>query len=602
MSDDEIVIGLTTIVVLGVGAQWIGRRLGFPSLLLLLPAGLAAGATDLVRPEELFGDTLFPLVTLLVALLLFQSGLDLRLEDLPRPARGPVLRLVTIGLAVTFGGATVALLLLADVPTYVAYVVGAILTVSGPTVVGPLLKVVRPRAPTGAVLSWEGTVLDPLGATLGVVVLNLVLASVQGSDVHPIFQMLGRLGLGVSVGVLGAAVLVFVLDRFLLTDDMEAAVAVLLAVLSFGAAEVLLSEAGLFATVTLGVVAANQRIVPTTRIKGFGETLEVLIIGILFILLGALVEVDDLVDDLPTILVLVAVLVLVVRPLAVAVSQLGTKLPWRDRALAGWMDPRGVVAAATAAQFAGVLDDAGIDTSSMLTIVFGVILGTGLVYGLSAPMVAGMLGVRAARPTGVALVGQQPWLLELGRCLQELGAEVLVLTAGRPEQVAERHASLPVVSVLETDEELRDHIASTPLASALVATEHAAAVSLVIAELIEVLGRSHVYVTPRKDGGSVERLVDEAFTPQPFAADVTLAEIERRVAAGADVQVYADGLPAGALPLAIVGDDGSVDLQPGMGRRRSEGPVVALVGGVPAPGAAPDAAPTSTTSPPPTVD
>ena len=579
MTENEALVGLASIVVLGVGAQWIGRRLNFPSLLLLLPAGLIAGATGIVEPEALFGETLFPLVTMLVALLLFQSGLDLRLEDLPRPARGPVVRLITIGLAVTFGGATAAVLVVTDVPTQVAYVLGAILTVSGPTVVGPLLKVTRPRSPTGAVLAWEGTVLDPLGATLGVVVLNLVLAANSDSDVHPVLQMLGRLGLGLVVGLLGAALLLFVLSRFLLTDDMEAAVAVLVAVLCFGVAELVLSEAGLFSTVVLGVVAANQRVVPIARIRGFGETLEVLIIGILFVLLGALVELRDLWDNLGAILVVVALLVLVVRPVAVGLSQLGTSLPGRDRALAAWMAPRGIVAAATVAQFAPSLDDAGLDSSLMSPIVFGVILGTGVVYGLSVRPVAALLRVSAPRPTGVALLGQRPWVLDLGRCLQDLGVDVTVLTARAPDEVAQEHERLPMISVLETDRELREHLDEAELATAVVATEHAAAVSLVVAELVEQLGRRHVMVLPRHEEGVVERVLDEAWTPQPFAPDMTLTELDRRVERGGHVAICRAGLPRGAVPLAAVGDDGVVDLRPGLHRRPPDGTLVALLEG-----------------------
>lgn len=296
LSENEIIIGLSTIIVFGVGAQWIGRRTGIPSLLLLLPAGLLAGDVfGLVEPVELFGDILNPLVTLLVALLLFQSGVQLRLQELPRDARGSVARLVSIGLAITFAGATAAVALFLDVPAELAFMTGAILVVSGPTVVGPLLDVVRPREPTGKVLLWEGTVLDPVGAILGVVVLNVVLAS-GGGGVHPVLQMLGRLGVGLAVGLIAAGLLVFVMSRFLLTANMEAAVGLLFATAAFAVADVTLSEAGLFATVTLGFVVANQRVVSTRSIKGFGETLEVLIIGTLFIILGALVKIDDLVD------------------------------------------------------------------------------------------------------------------------------------------------------------------------------------------------------------------------------------------------------------------------------------------------------------------
>ena len=579
MTDDQIIIGFTTIVALGVGSQWVARRLGFPSLLLLLPAGLIAGGTGLVEPEALFGDTLFPLVTLLVALLLFQSGLDLHLDDLPGEARRPVLRLVTIGLAITFAGATGVLLLATDMPTEVAFVMGAILTVSGPTVVGPLLRVIRPRAPTGAVLSWEGTVLDPLGATLAVVVLNLVIASVSGSDIHPIVQMLGRLGLGASVGLAGAAVLVFVLSRFLVTDDMEAAVAVLVAVLCFGIAEILLSEAGLFATVTLGVVVANQRLVPTARIKGFGQTLEVLIIGTLFIVLGALVEASQLLEVATTIAIVVVLLLLIVRPVSVFLSQLGSSLSMRDRGLMAWMDPRGIVVAATAAQFSPVLAAAGFDSSLMLPLAFGVILGVGVVYGLTAKPVAAAIGLSLPRPTGVAIVGTRAWLLELGRCFHDLGVSVLVFASERPEDLPEAHAALPMVSTTDRPDELGEQLGSAMLGSAVVATVRTPMSDLVVAELVETLGRRHVYVVPSGEEGGVDRLLHERATNRPFIPGVSIEELDRRVAAGAQVQICHAEPPSGAIPLAVVGADGSVDLQPSMRSRASDGVLVALVGG-----------------------
>lgn len=177
-----------------------------------MPAGLLAGdVLGLVKPQEMFGATLFPLVTLLVALLLFQSGLQLRLADLHRDARRPVLRLVGIGGLVTFLGASLAAWLILDVGADLSFLIGAVIVVSGPTVVGPLLDVVRPRNPTGSILNWEGTFLDPVGATLGVVVLNLVLASGSGG-VHPLLQMSARLGLGVAVGLVAAALLVFVMS------------------------------------------------------------------------------------------------------------------------------------------------------------------------------------------------------------------------------------------------------------------------------------------------------------------------------------------------------------------------------------------------------
>ena len=465
MTDNEIIIALGTIAVLGIGSQWLGRFFGFPSLLLLLPAGLFAGATGLVDPEALLGDTLFPLVTLLVALLLFQSGMQLRFDELPSDARSPVYRLITIGLAITFLGASLAAVAILDIATDVAFLLGAIIVVSGPTVVGPLLSTVRPREPTGTILNFEGTFLDPIGATLGVVMLNLVLAADRGG-VHPILQGLGRLGLGVVVGLVAAALFVFILSRFWVTDDMESALAVMFAVAAFATSDTLLSEAGLFATLTFGIVLGNQRIVSIRTVTGFGETLEVLIIGALFILLGALVTIDGLREYAWEIVLLVAALVLVVRPLTAVVSLLGTKLKWPDRALIGWVDPRGIVAASTAATFTGSLAAANIDSDFLLPVVFGVILGTGVVYGLTAKPVARTLGVTQPAPRGVGLVGNSSWLLDLARQLQNAGVPVLVNVLQLPaDALAEAQTSgVPIVSALENREKLKQTFWAADLA------------------------------------------------------------------------------------------------------------------------------------------
>lgn len=581
MTDNEIIIGLATIVVLGVGAQWIARRRSFPSLLLLLPFGLLAGSVLDLEPEQLFGDTLFPGVTLLVGLLLFQSGLGLRFGELPKHARRPVLHLVTVGAAVTFLGGSLAVWGILEPRRGLAFVVGAVLVVSGPTVVGPLLSVVRPRDPTDAILRWEGTVLDPIGATLAVVIVNLVLAA-ERDGLHPALQMLVRLGTGAGIGVVAAILLVFVMSRFLVTDNMEAAVALLFAVAAFTAAELVASEAGLFATVTLGIVAANQRIVPTSRISGFGENLEVLIIGSLFIVLGALVDLRDLIDVAWRVGLLVLVLVLVVRPLAVSLSMLGTALPARDRALIGWVDPRGVVAASVAASFAATLSASGFETSFMLPTVFGVILGTGVIYGLTASPAARLLGVRRPAPTGVAVVGDAAWLGELAARLTGLGVDVLVVTStpapasarasGADTPPGELRAAEPpatgagrlsTASLVGDERGLRVAVEEARIAKALVYVHAGLTEDLVTADLAETLGRRNVYRVFHDEETTIERSVEFASTERAVGPGVTDAEVRHHVERGARVDVIDTADVEQGLLLAAVRPDGTVNLHPG---------------------------------------
>ena len=581
MSADEATIGLATIVVFGVGCQWIARRIGIPSLLLLLPAGLLAGdVLGLVKPEELFGDLLSPLVTLLVGLLLFQAATQLRLRELPGDAATSVIRLVTIGLAVTLIGAVAACLAFLDVEPELAIVAGAVLVVSGPTVVGPLLDVVRPRHPTASILRWEGTTLDPLGATVGVVVVNLVLAA-HRNDLQPGLGMGGRFVIGVAAGAVAAVLLIALISRFWLTDDMEAAVALMLAAAAFAGAELVASEAGLFATVTMGVVVANQRTIATDRIQGFGETLEVLIIGTLFITLGALVDVHDLGHYAGPVLGITLVLVLVVRPLTVAASLARTPLPWRDRAMIAWMDPRGVVAASTATTFTVSLNAAGYDADFLLPVTFGVILGCGLIYGLTAKPAAKILGVTEPRPTGVALVGDDPWLTDFASCLAGAGVEVLRVTDTPSGPPTDRVTS---VAIGDGVHEVRRAIDEAPISRAVVSLDWGAALTLFEPDLVERLGRRHVLTVPASpadgahgetDGGA--RLRPLRSTAPAFRGHASRYDLHRRHTAGASVRVVPAPLPPGAVLLATVSPAGDVHLRRAPSAARADDVLIALV-------------------------
>ena len=581
LTENEIYIAFATIAILGIGGQWIGRRLGFPALLLLLPAGLLAGdVLDLVEPEELLGDLLFPLVTLLVSLLLFQSGLGLRFAELPADARLPVIRLLTIGLAITFVGASLAAIAILDVDPGLGFLLGAIVVVSGPTVVGPLLTSVRARAPIDAVLNYEGSFLDPLGATLGVVVLSAVLAD-DGSDVHPVFQILGRIGIGVTIGLVAAVALVFVMSRFWLTFNMESAVAVMFAVATFAAADLLLSEAGLFATLTLGVAVANQRRVSLRPVRVFGGTLEVLVIGMLFITLGALVTIDGLREYAWQIVLLVVVLVLVVRPLTVFIALLGTPLGWRDRALIGSVDPRGIVAASTAAAFTGSLAAANLDSDFLLPVVFGVIIGTGIIYGLGAKPLARLFGVVRPPAKGVGLIGNSSWLLDLADQLQKLDASVLVVTAKSPEsaQADATRTNIPVLSLRDTKTRIVKAVNEADISQVAVCAHSNAALKLLDEHLIQTLGRRSMLRLP--DMQATDTRGRHAITDRsahPFAPGVTLQDIESRVAAGAVVKVIDQPSDADSIPLAAVSPDGTVNLQPGYSTPGVDDAIIVLFG------------------------
>ena len=522
--EQDILVGLAVIVALGVGGQWLAGRMRIPSILVLLLAGFIVGPiTGLVDPEAVFGELLFPAVSLATGLLLFDSGMGLRLSTLSI-GRQPVLRLVTIGLLVTWVVGSVTAFLVTDLSSDLAVLLGAILVVSGPTVVIPILRRVRPRPSTGPILRWEATVIDPIGAVLGVVVLTVVLE--EGNLVRDtVFGVASAAVTGIVVGLGGAALLLLALRYYRIPDLLRSPVAVAMAVVVFAATNLLFEEGGLFATTVLGIALANQRRVDVSDIAAFEKALGALILGSLFVLLGARIELSELADVWVAGIVLVVALVLVARPLAVAASVVGTEVSLREATFLAAMAPRGVVAAATSSVFALALAEASVAGGDLLApLTFTVIMGTGLVYGLSAGPVARRLGVAGSAPRGVALVGSQPWVVRLGEELAR--ADVPVLLMPGADDLSD--TSLPRYAGTFGSEEFVDALATHDIGTALVMSADMEHNVVGVDRFVECLGAPHVYYLPRRAMG--DRPVPLA--RRPFGTDVTQTTINERTDAG----------------------------------------------------------------------
>lgn len=316
MTTTQLLIGLGLTVVLAVGSQVLASRLRVPALLVLLPVGFAAGAlTSDVNPGKLLGPAFEPLVSLAVAVVLYDAGLGLELRKLTGHTRSVVWRLIALGVPLTAALAACASVLLLGMPVQAAVMTGVILVVSGPTVVGPLLAFVRPSERLQRILAWEGSLVDPVGAILGAVVFHGILSG----DHHTLAGAAGQFLLGIAVGLAGGAVgvaLLFLLLRVLRLGEVLGTTAQLAAVIAVAAAcDVLRDDTGLIAAIVMGLAAANIASFEMSARRPFLETLVQLIIGLLFISISATVtpaSVRHLI--LPTV-GLVAVLVLIARPL-----------------------------------------------------------------------------------------------------------------------------------------------------------------------------------------------------------------------------------------------------------------------------------------------
>ena len=446
MSTDQILLGVGLLVVLAVGSQVLASRLRIPALIILLPAGFTAGAlTTDVNPQHLLGAAFQPLVSLAVAVILYDSGLALQWGKVRGRARRVVPRLVIWGVPATMAFGAVLAGPLLGMSAGAALMLGAILVVSGPTVVGPLLAFVRPSDRLQRILSWEGSLIDPVGGILGAVVFSAVLASTHGGFGHPLGQFFLSAGIGVAGAVVGVAVLWLCLCKLDL-DDVLSTTSQLACVIGVAAAcDIVRDDAGLIAAILMGLAVANLRAFNIPAKRPFFETLVQLIIGVLFVAISATVTPKSLQGLILPTLGLVAVLVLVTRPLVAFLATIRTGLTRGERAFIGWMAPRGIVAAATATTFGAKLaaDHVG-GAAKILPVTFLVIVATVALYGLTAVPVARRLGVTRPDRTRPLLIGDDPWVIDLARAFRSAGLDVLMWAPSDDQRTQIKQAGLPL--------------------------------------------------------------------------------------------------------------------------------------------------------------
>jgi NhaP-type Na+/H+ or K+/H+ antiporter len=566
MSTDQILFGLGLVLVLAVGSQLLARLLRAPAIVVLLPAGFLAGiATDDVHPGKLLGALYQPFVSLAVGLILFEAGLRLSFEEVVPEVRKAVVRLVTGGALLTWLAiAASAMLLFDDLDRGVALLIGAILVVSGATVVLPLLAFIRPIRNVRSLLKWEGTLVDPIGALLGVVVF----AGVRSGEGWRPGEMMIDLGAGVLVAAVGAPALWLVLREVQRSAPrMIVPAALMVVVAAVVAADLIREDAGLLTAVLMGIALGNQRRIDISlSLFDFEETLVQLLIGVLFVLVAASVSPNEVRSVLPQALVLVAVMVLVIRPAVVALTTLRSPFTRPERAFVAWMAPRGIVAGATAAAFGPELAQNGVaGANKVLPIVFVAIFGTVVVYGLTAAPVARMLGVAGLGRRLVLLVGGHTWAREMAAAFRRSGVAVRMWVGPLDDQTAARDAGLDadrgriLVDAISREAELEE------VTDTLLLTRSDDFNNLGAAELREELGHGHVYrVAPHPDQPDLLPPSREAGILG--SRSLTYVELDRQFAAGARiVSRSADSVPApeeapSEVPLFSVAHDGRLSI------------------------------------------
>ena len=443
MTTEPVLAGIGLIVVLAVGCQVLAGRLRVPALVLLLVTGFAASALPLdLDPATLFGPAYPAMVTTAAAVILYDACLGVRLGFLAGHTRHIVLRLVSIGVPVTVGLGAVAAGLLLGLSRGGALLAGAILSATGPSVVGPILARVQPAERLRHVLYWESALLDPIGAILGLIAFYGLEASASSGALAQVGQFTMSLGIGVAGGIAGTAVVWAATRKLRLPRTVMPPVQVAVVVGVAAGCDVGHAGAGLLAAIIMGLALAN---LPRFLVTGrrLLDTLVQPLLGVLLLSVAATITPAALGRVWVPALGVIAVLVLAARPLAALAGTTGTDLTRRERMFAGWMAPRGVVAAVTAAAVAGPLAARGIPGADLIVpLTFLVAVVTISLYGLTARRASQRLRVLRAPRSRPLLVGGERWVIDLGQQLQTLGLDVLMWAGQENQREQIRQATL----------------------------------------------------------------------------------------------------------------------------------------------------------------
>ena len=501
---ESILAQITLILFLGIGSQWLASRLRLPSILLLLVVGFVVGPfTDhrWVDPDPLIGDLLMPLVSLSVGLIMFEGGLTLKFRELDAIG-SVVIRLISVGALVTWGLSLLLARFALGWDWPLCALVGAILVVTGPTVILPLLRFLQPTRQVASALKWEGIMIDPVGALLALLVFETIHHGLGEHGAQwtqfPTYAFLGffwTLVIGGVAGCLGAGLIYYFFKHHWVHEHQQTPFALMVAVSAFTLSNHFQHESGLLATTLMGVILANQKQVDVRHVLEFKENLVVLMISTLFIVLSARLELATF-SALPVLgtLGFLLGLLVIVRPLTVWVSCLGSSLNRSERLFLSWMAPRGIVAAAVASVFSMRLVDAGMAEAAQLTpVVFMVIVGTVLVYGLTAGPVARWLGVSNPDPQGVLIAGAHALGRNMGKVLQEAGFRVLLVDNNSQNIQQARMDGLPVYYGSILAEDLVDEVDLSGIGRLLALTPNHRVNALAALHFSELFGEREVY-------------------------------------------------------------------------------------------------------------
>ena len=491
---DSLMVKIALIGLLGIGAQWIAWRTGRPAIALMLIVGIIAGPIlGIIDPERDFGALQEPIIKLAVAVILFEGGLSLNFREL-RQAGGAVTAMVFVAGPIAWVLGTAAAHYGAGLSWEISALLGGIMIVTGPTVIGPMLRTLRVPSRVRNILKWEGIVNDPIGALLAVGIYAYI--TYEGPDANIAVISMDVLAASFIAGLIGAGLgfaLTWLFPRGKVPEYLKAPFLLVTVIAGFVIADLIKHETGLITVTVMGIVMANRQIYSSQALYRFKEDLAVLLISGVFIILSATLDWETVQQFRPQFVIFLILLLFVVRPISVLVALLFSSVPWRERLFIAWIAPRGIVAVAITGLFAIRLVDYGFPgAEALVPLSFAVVIATIFAHGFSASWVAERLGISEGKGEGILIAGANRWSISLGKMLKSLDIDVLVtdnskfaLRRARSEGLAIRHGDV-------LDEAHNDNIDMGEFQHLIAATDNDSQNQLITADLGPEMGYEQI--------------------------------------------------------------------------------------------------------------
>lgn len=539
---EHILPTIATLLVVCALCQWVAWRVKLPAIIILLLVGILSGPVfGIFDPQVLLGDLFFPFISLSVAIILFEGSLTLKFSDI-LGLQKVVRNMVSIGMLVTWVITALATRFALDLSWQVAFLFGAITVVTGPTVIVPMLRTVRPTAAVSNILRWEGIVIDPIGAALAVLVYEFIISGGGQSAIgHTMLTFAQIVAVGAIIGAGGGYLFGLLLRRHWLPEFLHNISTLALVIGAFALSNVLQEESGLITVTVMGIWLANMQGVDTEEILDFKESLSILLISVLFIMLAARLEVASFIQlGWPAIWVFLAIQFLA-RPLNVVISTFGSTLKWPERHLLAWIAPRGIIAAAISALFALQLVNHGFEGARVLVpLTFMVIIGTVLLQSTTARLLAIWLGVAEPEPKGFLIIGANEVARAIAQALLKAGLRVLLVDTSREMVAKAKMDGLPTYLGNPVSEHADRHLDLIGIGRMLALSPHDSVNLATALHYRMELGKNNVYTLYSKpdNGGTKSRQVSSMRRGKNlFNAETTYKTLQTALAAGATIKI-----------------------------------------------------------------